>query len=300
LARGFGFVHHSRTRFCRAVPNPNLTIRNFLIAVAHQSLSGKRARSRRRTKSKSRGPAPACDALDVSAWTETPWRDERGERRCRVRHTCDAVYDTRVMRTRLLEEERRVWEPAQPPSSHRCALHRAPRPSALTHSLRGWGGDMDVRTAVEARTNATVLCRVSPSGRTPKGSAQHKWPTHQKYTRNSVHFCDGGRYTASGRGRGRGAAECRCESAIAGSTDIERVSVRLPHTCVLPVGAGKRRCPDTSRMRCTNCACVRSPCACLPPPSVLRWTLCCRYGLSVDAMQAWVKPPPTRAPAHRA
>ena len=31
--RGFGFVHHSRTVFCRAVPNPNLTIRNFCIAV---------------------------------------------------------------------------------------------------------------------------------------------------------------------------------------------------------------------------------------------------------------------------
>jgi hypothetical protein len=31
--RGFGFVHHSRTIFCRAVPNPNLTIRNFFIAV---------------------------------------------------------------------------------------------------------------------------------------------------------------------------------------------------------------------------------------------------------------------------
>jgi hypothetical protein len=27
--RGFGFVHHSRTLFCRAVPNPNLTIRDF-------------------------------------------------------------------------------------------------------------------------------------------------------------------------------------------------------------------------------------------------------------------------------
>jgi hypothetical protein len=30
-----GFVHHSsRTIFCRAVPNPNVTIRNFWIAVA--------------------------------------------------------------------------------------------------------------------------------------------------------------------------------------------------------------------------------------------------------------------------
>ena len=31
--RGFGFVHHSRTVFCRAVPNLRITIRNFFIAV---------------------------------------------------------------------------------------------------------------------------------------------------------------------------------------------------------------------------------------------------------------------------
>ena len=30
----FGFVHHSRTLYSRAVPNPHLTIRNFCIAVA--------------------------------------------------------------------------------------------------------------------------------------------------------------------------------------------------------------------------------------------------------------------------
>ena len=33
--RGFGIVHRSRTLFCRAVPNPSLTIRNFCIAVPH-------------------------------------------------------------------------------------------------------------------------------------------------------------------------------------------------------------------------------------------------------------------------
>jgi hypothetical protein len=31
--RGFGFVHRSRTLFCRAVPNLSITIRNFCIAV---------------------------------------------------------------------------------------------------------------------------------------------------------------------------------------------------------------------------------------------------------------------------
>jgi hypothetical protein len=34
VLRGFGFVHHSRTVYCRAVPNPNIfTIRHFVIAV---------------------------------------------------------------------------------------------------------------------------------------------------------------------------------------------------------------------------------------------------------------------------
>jgi hypothetical protein len=35
--RGYGFVHHSRTSFCRAVPNLSITIRNFFIAVPRVS-----------------------------------------------------------------------------------------------------------------------------------------------------------------------------------------------------------------------------------------------------------------------
>jgi hypothetical protein len=35
--RGFGFVHRSRTLFCRAVPNLSITIRNFFIAVPLRS-----------------------------------------------------------------------------------------------------------------------------------------------------------------------------------------------------------------------------------------------------------------------
>ena len=34
MPKGFGFVHHSRTICCRAVPNPHLTIRDFFTAVA--------------------------------------------------------------------------------------------------------------------------------------------------------------------------------------------------------------------------------------------------------------------------
>jgi hypothetical protein len=40
--KGFGFVHHSRTSYCSAVPNPNTTIRNLFIAVprGHGERSG--------------------------------------------------------------------------------------------------------------------------------------------------------------------------------------------------------------------------------------------------------------------
>jgi hypothetical protein len=47
--RGFGFVHHSRTIFCRAVPNLSITIRNFFIAVhllARLGHCGRNCRSR--------------------------------------------------------------------------------------------------------------------------------------------------------------------------------------------------------------------------------------------------------------
>jgi hypothetical protein len=43
--RGFGFVHHSRTLFCRAVPNLSITIRNFFIAVLAWKRSPPRAPS---------------------------------------------------------------------------------------------------------------------------------------------------------------------------------------------------------------------------------------------------------------
>jgi hypothetical protein len=33
VLRGFGFVHHSIAILYHEVPNPNITIRNFLIAV---------------------------------------------------------------------------------------------------------------------------------------------------------------------------------------------------------------------------------------------------------------------------
>jgi hypothetical protein len=35
VPRGFGFVHHSIAILYHQVPNPNITIRNFCIAVPH-------------------------------------------------------------------------------------------------------------------------------------------------------------------------------------------------------------------------------------------------------------------------
>ena len=50
--RGFGFFHHSRTVFCRAVPNANLTIRNFFVAVPQAAAEGApRPKARRRKES---------------------------------------------------------------------------------------------------------------------------------------------------------------------------------------------------------------------------------------------------------
>jgi hypothetical protein len=41
VPRGFGFVHHSIAILYHQVPNPNLTIRNFFIAVQRQVLDQK-------------------------------------------------------------------------------------------------------------------------------------------------------------------------------------------------------------------------------------------------------------------
>jgi hypothetical protein len=68
VPRGFGFVHHSIAIFYHQVPNPNLTIRNFFIAVSPwpraRGPTPGRARStcrRRRARAGSRrgGAAPA-------------------------------------------------------------------------------------------------------------------------------------------------------------------------------------------------------------------------------------------------
>jgi hypothetical protein len=48
VPRGFGFVHHSTAILYHEVPNPNLTIRHFFIAVSHprQALAGTRTGAR--------------------------------------------------------------------------------------------------------------------------------------------------------------------------------------------------------------------------------------------------------------
>jgi hypothetical protein len=49
VLRGFGFVHHSIAILYRAVPNPNLTIRNFFIAVYQQQRRWRAAERRHPT-----------------------------------------------------------------------------------------------------------------------------------------------------------------------------------------------------------------------------------------------------------
>ena len=73
VPRGFGFVHRSKTRFCRAVPNPNITIRNFCIA---RTAAAPAPRSRSTVES----PPPATcsplrwsERLNVTFWTTATW-----------------------------------------------------------------------------------------------------------------------------------------------------------------------------------------------------------------------------------
>jgi hypothetical protein len=44
MLRGFGFVYHSIALLYHEVPNPNLTIRNFFIAVPHRDTLSVRSR----------------------------------------------------------------------------------------------------------------------------------------------------------------------------------------------------------------------------------------------------------------
>jgi hypothetical protein len=39
VLRDFGFFYRSRTIFCRAVPNPNITIRNFFVSLYSSTLT---------------------------------------------------------------------------------------------------------------------------------------------------------------------------------------------------------------------------------------------------------------------
>jgi hypothetical protein len=39
VPRGFGFAHHSTAILYHEVPNPNITIRNFFIAVGRRAYS---------------------------------------------------------------------------------------------------------------------------------------------------------------------------------------------------------------------------------------------------------------------
>jgi hypothetical protein len=59
VPRGFGFVHHSIAILYHEVPNPHLTIRNFLIAVG----GGEPSTARAKLRPASARPRPRADAL---------------------------------------------------------------------------------------------------------------------------------------------------------------------------------------------------------------------------------------------
>jgi hypothetical protein len=86
--RGFGFVHRSRTLFCRAAPNPNIAIRHFFIAVCDQA---RRA------------------FLCLPTWVHAGEREQRREELEDAKHTVDAARSrcvslgTRVRESRHLE-----------------------------------------------------------------------------------------------------------------------------------------------------------------------------------------------------
>jgi hypothetical protein len=74
--RGFRFVHHSSTLFCRAVPNPNLTIRHFFITAC----GGGGVAAARVVDTGARGSSGGRARANTAA------AQERGAGPCRPRH----------------------------------------------------------------------------------------------------------------------------------------------------------------------------------------------------------------------
>ena len=73
VPRGFAFVHHSIATFYHEVPNPNLTIRNFFIAVHRRTIALWRHEARRAASTplpNNNNPPPSCRAPAAAfAWS---------------------------------------------------------------------------------------------------------------------------------------------------------------------------------------------------------------------------------------
>jgi hypothetical protein len=97
--RGFGFVHHSRTVFCRAVPNPNLTIRNFSslygVGWRAQFEGGGGAHRRVPHHAEEELPPPRHRALAVA---KKPARAGGRRQRRRCYYCCTAMQKLRIVR----------------------------------------------------------------------------------------------------------------------------------------------------------------------------------------------------------
>jgi hypothetical protein len=107
VQRGFGFVHHSIAILYHQVPNPNITIRNFFIAV----------RPVRRREGGEQG------AVDVER-TERGREREAEELTVRETHTCAVLPQLASPHMRL---------DVSPP----CTAHSCVAPSACKHHPAG-------------------------------------------------------------------------------------------------------------------------------------------------------------------
>jgi hypothetical protein len=136
LPRGFGFVYHSIAILYHEVPNPNLTIRNFFIAVRHRRLQAARS-SRPGKQSSAERPCPCRSsptrwtgggAVSSSGWTccWTTWATRTSAKSTWVSHLhpLSVVVPPLAQRQRAQVAHSSYPSPHPPRMEQRC-LHLA-------------------------------------------------------------------------------------------------------------------------------------------------------------------------------
>jgi hypothetical protein len=159
--RGFGFVHPSRTIFCRAVPNPYLTIRNFFIAVARAWRARRTSRCPRRT------PAPGS-------------RRTAAQRRNRLRIVTVGVSGVGDELTRPFRDARRF------PSTRGYPVPGATRATSGFEICPSFKGHSLSPRAKRCRYDSQLIHRCTAAGGVLDGCQQHAPPPQG--IPNSEHF----------------------------------------------------------------------------------------------------------------